>query len=48
MPQSNRKKSTGNDKKTDGKFHSKKIKHEPLAESARAKFGLNAHTEDKK
>ena len=40
---------TGNNKithstqnqKQDGEFHSKKIKHDPQAESARAKFGLN-------
>ncbi|MEA4822665.1 MAG: CPC_1213 family protein [Clostridiaceae bacterium] len=28
-------------KKQDGKFHSKNIKHDPQAESARAKFGQN-------
>lgn len=28
------------DKKEDGKFHSKNIKHNPAAESARAAFGL--------
>jgi len=27
--------------KKDGKFHSKNINHNPQAESARAKFGLN-------
>jgi len=31
-----KKKSTKNNKKEDGKFHSKHIKHEPHAESARA------------
>ena len=36
----NKKKSTKNDKKEDGKFHSKNIKHDPQAEGARAKFGL--------
>lgn len=36
----NKKKSTSNNKKEDGKFHSKKIKHDPNAESARAVFGL--------
>lgn len=34
-------KSTKNHKKEDGKFHSKHIKHDPQAESARAVFGLN-------
>lgn len=33
-------KSTKNHKKEDGKFHSKHIKHNPQAESARAVFGL--------
>ncbi|NLK29420.1 MAG: hypothetical protein GX306_13965 [Clostridiales bacterium] len=33
-------KSTRNNKKEDGKFHSKHIKHDPQAESARAVFGL--------
>ena len=37
----NKKKSTKNNKKDDGKFHSKKIKHDPSAESARTVFGLN-------
>jgi len=37
---SNEKKSTNNHKKEDGKFHSKKVKHNPNAESARAVFGL--------
>ena len=32
-------------KKDDGKFHSKKIKHDPQAESARAKAGLNGNDE---
>ena len=36
----NEKKSTKNKKKEDGKFHSKKVKHDPNAESARAVFGL--------
>lgn len=35
----NSKKSTSNKKKEDGKFHSKHIKHDPQAESARAVFG---------
>lgn len=33
-------KHTKNHKKVDGKFHSKHIKHDPQAESARAVFGL--------
>ncbi len=36
----NQMKSTKNHKKEDGKFHSKHIKHDPQAESARAVFGL--------
>ncbi len=36
----NRRKSTRNNKKNDGKFRSKKIKHDPQAESARAVYGL--------
>lgn len=35
----NQKKSTRNNKKEDGKFHSKHINHNPQAESARAVFG---------
>ncbi|WRS27957.1 CPC_1213 family protein [Oscillospiraceae bacterium MB08-C2-2] len=41
MGNENKAKSTKNKKKTDGKFHSKNIKHDPAAESARAVFGLN-------
>ncbi|SMB81053.1 hypothetical protein SAMN00017405_2029 [Desulfonispora thiosulfatigenes DSM 11270] len=33
-------KSTKNNKKQDGKFRSKNVKHDPQAESARAVFGL--------
>ena len=40
MPESNKKKITKNKKKEDGKFHSKNIKHDPNAESARVVFGL--------
>ena len=40
MPDNNKRKSTKNKKKEDGKFNSKKIKHDPNAESARAVFGL--------
>jgi hypothetical protein len=36
----NKKKSTSNGKKEDGSFRSKKIKHDPQAEGARAVFGL--------
>ena len=41
MGKSNRMKSTRNGKKEDGTFRSKKVKHDPQAESARAVFGLN-------
>lgn len=40
MANDNKKKSTKNKKKEDGKFHSKHVKHDPNAESARAVFGL--------
>lgn len=42
MSSENKKKSTKNNKKTDGKFRSKNIKHDPVAESARAVFGLKS------
>lgn len=42
MSNDNKKKGTANHKKQDGKFHSKHIKHDPNAESARAVFGLKA------
>ena len=45
MGQDNKKKSTSNDKKTDGKFRSKNIKHDPTAESARAVFGKKENDE---
>lgn len=41
MGKSNKMKSTSNGKKEDGTFRSKKVKHDPQAESARAVFGLN-------
>lgn len=41
MSGENKMKSSKQNKKQDGKFHSKTIKHNPQAESARAKFGLN-------
>jgi len=44
MGNDNKKKSTANKKKEDGKFHSKKIKHDANAESASAVFGLNDKT----
>lgn len=40
----NKMKNTNNNKKEDGKFKKKNIKHDPEAESVRAKFGL--HRED--
>lgn len=46
MGESNKKKSTKNGKKSDGKFHSKHIKHDPQSESARAVFGLNSINQD--
>lgn len=42
----NKKKSTRNHKKQDGKFHSKHVKHDPQAESARAVFGLKGFLSD--
>jgi hypothetical protein len=40
MGKSNKMKSTNNKKKEDGTFRSKKVKHDPQAESARAVFGF--------
>lgn len=40
MGNDNEMKSTANHKKEDGTFHSKHIKHNPNAESARVVFGL--------
>ncbi|MEL7658027.1 MAG: CPC_1213 family protein [Bacillota bacterium] len=40
MGNDNKMKSTKNGKNNDKKFHSKHIKHDPSAESARAVFGL--------
>ena len=40
MGNENKAKSTKNGKKEDSKFHSKHVKHDPNAESARAVFGL--------
>jgi len=47
MSEENKRKSAKNNKKTDGKFHSKHIKHSPQAESARAKFGEKEIFEEK-
>lgn len=47
MKNDNKKKSTTNHKKEDGTFHSKHIKHDPNAESARAIFGLKNQDESK-
>ncbi|MFZ2540099.1 MAG: CPC_1213 family protein [Oscillospiraceae bacterium] len=47
MPNSSKKKSSPNGKK-DGKFHSKNIKHDPQAESARTKFGLSNQVGEQK
>lgn len=44
MSEQNKKRNTRNQKKADGKFHSKNIKHDPQAESARAVLGLNANS----
>ena len=46
MGESNKMKSTKDGKKQDGAFRSKKIKHDPGAESARAVFGLRDKTGD--
>lgn len=49
MGNDNKMKSTKNKKKEDEKFHSKHIKHDPGAESARAVFGLSKpNAEEKK
>jgi hypothetical protein len=40
MKAGNKMRSTKNHKKEDGTFHSKHVKHDPQAESARAVFGL--------
>jgi len=49
MSSDNKMKSTKNKKKEDGTFHSKHIKHDPNAESARAVFGSdNPCIDDKK
>lgn len=41
-------KSTKNRKKEDGKFHSKHVKYDPQAESARDVFGLRNDTKNQK
>ncbi len=46
MSSSNHKrKNTKQNKKQDGKFPSKNVNHDPQAESARAKFGLNTSSD---
>lgn len=47
MGERNRQASTRNGKKEDGTFRSKKIKHDPQAESARAVFGKDGSRGDK-
>ena len=47
MNQDKDKKSTSKNDKEDGKFHSKNIKHDPSAESARAVFGLKDTSKNK-
>ena len=42
-----KKKSNAKSNQANKKFHSKNIKHDPSAESARAKFGLNGTAKDK-
>ncbi|HHY52599.1 MAG TPA: hypothetical protein GX499_05065 [Clostridiales bacterium] len=42
MGSENKRKNTKQNRKEDGRFRSKNIKHDPQAEGARAKFGLNA------
>lgn len=44
MSGENKMKNTKNNKKQDGKFHSKHINHNPQDESARAKSGLQNTT----
>ena len=48
MGKENKMASTANNKKTDGKFRSKHVKHDPNAESARAVFGFHPQEERKK
>lgn len=45
MSNDNKMKSTKNNKKEDGKFHSKHIKHNPNDESARAVYGLKRNSQ---
>lgn len=46
MSNENKMKNTNNNKKSDGKFKSKHINHDPQSESSRAKFGLQSATSD--
>jgi len=47
MGERNKMKNTKNDKKSDGKFKSKNINHDPQSESSRAKYGLQNQTTNK-
>ncbi len=47
MSNENKMKSTKNNKRDDGKYHSKHVKHSPQAESARAVFGLKDPHDEK-
>ena len=47
MSEQNKMKNTKSKKKSDGKFHSKHINHDPQSESARAKFGLQNEINNK-
>ncbi|WMJ83761.1 CPC_1213 family protein [Oscillospiraceae bacterium LTW-04] len=47
MNHSKKKDSGSKSNKDNSKFHSKNIKHDPSAESARAVFGLNNTTKNK-
>jgi len=44
MSEQNKMKNTKNKKKSDGRFKSKHINHDPQSESSRAKFGLQNET----
>lgn len=48
MSEQNKKRSTKNRKKEDGKFHTKHIKHDPQAESARDVFDSDNHSAENK
>ncbi len=46
MSGENNMKNTKNNKKSDGKFKSKHVNHDPQSESSRAKFGLQNSSSD--